>query len=145
DPYADLESFRRRDAARVEMVQLVDAIMATRTAPAGDDRDLLDVLMTLKHQDGTARFTADEITGMFISMMFAGHHTTSGTAAWTLIELLRNPGAMEKVRAEADAIYADGREVSYQALREIPELEAGIKEALRLHPPLIILMRKVTC
>ena len=31
------------------------------------------------------------ITGMFISMMFAGHHTTSGTAAWTLIELLRHP------------------------------------------------------
>ena len=28
---------------------------------------------------------------MFISMMFAGHHTSSGTAAWTLIELLRNP------------------------------------------------------
>jgi sterol 14-demethylase len=47
------------------------------------------------------------------------------------------------VRAEVDAIYADGREVSYQALREIPELEAGIKESLRLHPPLIILMRKV--
>ena len=36
-------------------------------------------------------FSADIITGMFISMMFAGHHTTSGTAAWTLIELLRHP------------------------------------------------------
>ena len=36
-------------------------------------------------------FSADIITGMFISMMFAGHHTTSGTAAWTLIELLAPP------------------------------------------------------
>jgi sterol 14-demethylase len=44
---------------------------------------------------------------------------------------------------ELDEIYADGRDVSYQALREIPLLESGIKEALRLHPPLIILMRKV--
>ena len=34
-------------------------------------------------------------------------------------------------------------DVSYHALREMPQLEASLKEALRLHPPLIILMRKV--
>jgi sterol 14-demethylase len=33
--------------------------------------------------------------------------------------------------------------VSYQALREIPEFECAVKETLRLHPPLILLMRKV--
>jgi sterol 14-demethylase len=76
-------------------------------------------------------------------MMFAGHHTTSGTAAWTLIEMLRHPETMKTVTDELDAMYADGRDVSYQALREIPKLENAIKEALRLHPPLIILMRKV--
>ena len=43
--------------------------------------------------------------------------------------------------AELDELYADGAEVSYQALREIPRLEAAIKEALRLHPPLILLLR----
>ena len=61
-----------------------------------EDRDLLDVLMSLSDDDGTPTFTADEITGMFISMMFAGHHTTSGTAAWTLIELLRNPEVLAR-------------------------------------------------
>jgi sterol 14-demethylase len=78
---------------------------------------------------------------MFISMMFAGHHTTSGTAAWTLIELLRHPEEMGTVTAELDSLYADGSEVSFQALREIPRLESAIKEALRLHPPLILLLR----
>jgi sterol 14-demethylase len=78
---------------------------------------------------------------MFISMMFAGHHTTSGTAAWTLIELLRHPDEMAAVTAELDELYADGSEVSFQALREIPRLESAIKEALRLHPPLILLLR----
>ena len=43
---------------------------------------------------------------MFISMMFAGHHTTSGTAAWTLIELLRHPEWYERVVAENDALAA---------------------------------------
>jgi sterol 14-demethylase len=115
--------------------------MATRAHAAGDDQDLLDVLMSLKHEDGSPRFTADEISGMFISMMFAGHHTTSGTAAWTLIELLRDPVTLGKVVTEIDALFAEGGTVSFQALREIPMLEACIKEALRLHPPLILLLR----
>ena len=50
---------------------------------------------------------------------------------------------MTRVTAELDALYADGREVTYQALREIPQLENCFKETLRLHPPLILLMRKV--
>ena len=143
DPYAPIESFRRRDDARAGLVQLVQEIMDGRaTSPvADDDRDLLDVLMSVRNEDGSARFTADEVTGMFISMMFAGHHTTSGTAAWTLIELLRHPEEMEVVRAELDELYADESEVSYQALREIPRLESAVKEALRLHPPLILVLR----
>jgi sterol 14-demethylase len=146
NPYLPLPSFRARDRARVRMVELVEAIIAERDAAADPDReqDLLDVLISLRTDADEPRYSADEITGMFIAMMFAGHHTTSGTAAWTLIELLRHPDAMTAVQAELDELFADGRDVSYQALREIPLLEAAIKEALRLHPPLILLMRMVT-
>jgi sterol 14-demethylase len=105
---------------------------------------MLDVLMSVRDTDGGPRFTADEITGMFISMMFAGHHTSSGTAAWTLIELLRHPDVLAGVVAELDRLYADGSAVSFQALREIPMLESAVKEALRLHPPLILLLRVAT-
>jgi sterol 14alpha-demethylase len=144
DPYLPIDSFRRRDAARLALVELVEAIMASRAAagaPPDGDWDMLDVLMVLKNDAGEPRFSADEITGMFISMMFAGHHTSSGTAAWTLIELLRNPDVLAGVVGELDDLYRDGREVSFQALREIPLLESTLKEALRLHPPLILLMR----
>jgi sterol 14-demethylase len=145
DPYAPIESFRKRDAARTELVQLVEDIMSKRQQSAGDEEpDLLDILMSLKDDDGTPRFSSDEITGIFISMMFAGHHTTSGTAAWTLIELMRRPEEMAAVVAELDELYADGSSVSFQALREIPRLESAIKEALRLHPPLILLLRMAT-
>jgi len=179
DPYAPIDSFRRRDQARIGLVALVQAIMEGRTAddadPGGanagggdsgdDDKDLLDVLMSVRNDDGSPRFSADEVTGMFISMMFAGHHTTSGTAAWTLIELLRHPDELAAVTAELDDLYrspgpsgaptpdssegrgpspapaVSGSDVSYQALREIPRLESAIKEALRLHPPLILVLR----
>ncbi len=144
DAYAPIESFRRRDAARAGLVELVEAIIDKREAvgpPSDEDRDLLDVLISLRNPDGELRYTADTITGMFISMMFAGHHTTSGTAAWTLIELLRHPTHLAAVRSELEGLFADGGEVSYQALREMPKLQAAIKEALRLHPPLILLLR----
>ncbi|MEV4733377.1 cytochrome P450 [Saccharopolyspora sp. NPDC049426] len=144
DPYAPIESFRRRDEARAGLVRLVQEIMDGRAAagkPPRDERDMLDVLMSVRDEAGELRFSADEITGMFISMMFAGHHTSSGTAAWTLIELLRNPGVMGGVVSELDELYSDGSEVSFRSLRAIPRLEGAIKEALRLHPPLILLLR----
>ena len=147
DPYAPIDSFRRRDAARAGLVFLVEEIMAGRAASppvSRDERDLLDVLMSLRGETGSPMFTADEITGMFISMMFAGHHTSSGTAAWTLIELLRHPVILQDITAELDELYRDNPAVSFQALREIPLLEAAIKEALRLHPPLILQLRAAT-
>lgn len=139
DPYMDIESFRERDAARVELVALVQAIIDKRVARGKvpkEERDLLDVLISVD-------YSADLITGIFISMMFAGHHTSSGTAAWALIELMRHPEQMKDVVAELDDLYADGSEISFQALRSIPRLEAVLKETLRLHPPLIILLRVV--
>lgn len=128
----------------MQLVALVQEIMNGRieNPPQGkEDRDMLDVLVSIKDEGGNERFAADEITGMFISMMFAGHHTTSGTAAWTLIELLRHPDYAKQVVAELDDLYSDGSDISFGALRQIPKLEAVLKETLRLHPPLIILLR----
>jgi sterol 14-demethylase len=148
DPHADIESFRQRDRSRAALVELVAGIMDDRLArpPAdGDDRDLLDVLLSIRQDDGELQFDADIITGIFISMMFAGHHTTSTTASWTLLELLRNPDQLAAVVDELDDLAADsareGLDLTYQALREMPLLESAIKEALRLHPPLILLLR----
>jgi sterol 14alpha-demethylase len=146
DPYAEIENFRMRDAARAKLVALVQGIIDRRKARGTvprEDRDLLDVLISLRKEDGADQFDADVITGIFISMMFAGHHTSSGTASWAMIELMRHPGVMADVVAELDDLYSDGSEVSFQALRSIPVLEAALKETLRLHPPLVILMRLV--
>lgn len=138
DPYMPgVESFERRDAAREALVALVQGIIDRRKqrgTVAKEERDLLDVLISID-------MSADYITGVFISMMFAGHHTSSGTASWALIELMRHPDVMADVVAELDELYADGSEVSFQALRSIPRLEAALKETLRLHPPLVLLLR----
>jgi len=144
---ANIEAFRVRDRARERLVELVSEVIRERgrrtAAPAGGEapaRDLLDILLSLRDGDAP-RYSPSVITGILISTMFAGHHTSAGTAAWLLVELLRQPALLARVVGEIDALYADGREVSYQALREIPQLENAVKEALRLHPPLIWLPR----
>jgi sterol 14-demethylase len=143
NPYLPLPSFRRRDAARRRLVGILQGIFERREAAGSTTKDLFSVLRSIKSPDGSPRYPVDVITVMFISMMFAGHHTTSTATSWTLIELLRQPAWYERVTRELDELYADGREVSYQSLREIPDFECVVKETLRLHPPLILLMRKV--
>ena len=55
--------------------------------------------------------------------------------------MLRHTDVYADVVAELEELYADGQEVSFHALRQIPQVENVLKETLRLHPPLIILMR----
>jgi sterol 14-demethylase len=136
----DIASFRARDRARERLTELVSGIMERRLAMAEPPRDLLGVLLSRKDGDRPL-YPPSVVAGILISTMFAGHHTSAGTAAWTLVELLRAPAYLARVVEELDKLYADGRDVSYQALREIPALENAVKETLRLHPPLIWLPR----
>ncbi len=143
NPHLPLPAFRRRDRARRALVARLAAIFEARERKGDHPGDLFDVLRRLRDDHGRPRYSDDQITGMFISMMFAGHHTSSVVASWALLDLLLHPEWLVRVREELDGLFADGREVSYQALREIPLLENCLKETLRLHPPLILLMRKV--
>jgi sterol 14-demethylase len=142
NPYLPLPVFRRRDRARARLLEMITAIIQERRASGATPNDALQVLMESRYSDGTA-LTPNEITGILTAAMFAGHHTSSGTEAWTLIELARHPEWMARVTAEVDALYARDGGLTYQAFREVPVLESVLKEVLRLHPPLVILMRGV--
>jgi sterol 14-demethylase len=141
-PYLPLPVFRRRDKARARLQELVSGIIAKRAQKPDKSEDAFQMLIDASYDDGS-RLSAHEITGMLIGTIFAGHHTTAGTAAWTLLELARRPECMGKVLHELDAHFGADGEVTFQSLREIPVLENVIKEVLRLHPPLIFLIRKV--
>jgi sterol 14-demethylase len=142
NPYLPLPVFRRRDRARARLLEMVTEIIEARARTKQAHEDALQVLTESRYGDGTA-LTANEITGILIATMFAGHHTSSGTAAWTVIELLRNPAELDRVLAEIESVHGADGELTHASLREVPVLEGVIKEVLRLHPPLIILMRGV--
>ncbi len=139
-PYLPIPAFRRRDRARARLGEMVSEIVEKRKRSGYRGEDFLQTLIDAEYSDGS-RLSDHEITGMLVAAMFAGHHTSSVTTAWTLIELLRNPRFLEEVRSEVHARYADDEEYSFQSLRDLEKTEGAVKEALRIHPPLFILLR----
>lgn len=135
-----IPSFKKRDKARVRMVEMISEIVRDRKKHDRTGEDFLQTLMDAKYADGRA-LTDDEITGLLLAAIFAGHHTSSVTTAWTLLELLQNPTTLSRAVAEVDRVFGSGRPVSHAALRELTYLECCVKEALRMHPPLFMLVR----
>ncbi|MFI5290111.1 MAG: cytochrome P450, partial [Polyangia bacterium] len=135
-----IPSFRKRDKARVRMVEMITQIIDARRREKREGEDFLQTLMESRYASGEA-LTENEITGMLLAGMFAGHHTSSVTTAWAMIELLQNPVWLRQTVAEIDRVFGGGQPVSHQALRELHLTECVVKEALRLHPPLFMLVR----
>ncbi len=141
-PNLPLPSFRQRDKARKRLHELVRGIVKKREQQTDKRTDMFQMLIDTRYDDGS-ELSTDEITGILVAAIFAGHHTSSGTAAWVLLELLKHPHILRDVRRELDDLFGSDGTVTFQSLREIPKLENTLKEVLRLHPPLIVLMRQV--
>ncbi|MBC6480955.1 MAG: cytochrome P450 [Hormoscilla sp. GM7CHS1pb] len=141
-PYLPLPSFRRRDKARVRMVELISPIIANRRAEGNEGEDFLQALMTARYADGTA-LSEDNITGLLLTLLFAGQHTSAVLAAWTGILLLQHPQYLPGIMAEQQAVFGPRETFSLEGLRQLVVLERSIKEAERLRPPLIMLIRKI--
>ena len=139
-PYLPIPAFRRRDRARARLGDMVSEIVEKRKQSGYRGEDFLQTLIDAEYSDGT-KLSDHEITGMLVAAMFAGHHTSSVTTAWTLIELLRHPRFLEEVRSEIRGCYGDSEQYTFQSLRDLEKTESAVKEALRIHPPLFILLR----
>ncbi len=142
NPEEDDERFRRRDAARQRLEELITEAVRDRRARGVHEQDMLQVYMESTYNDGR-KLTEHEITGMVIWFMFAGHHTSSNTTAWTLLEISRHPEYLAELREEIDALFADDSALSLKGLRDIPLLDGFIRESLRVHPPLNTITRRV--
>ncbi len=143
DPYMQQPVFEARDKALVRLQELIGGMIRERRANSDTHYgDALETFMSGTYKDGS-HLSENEITGLVIATMFAGHHTSSGTATWTLVELARQKEYAGEVLDELQTLFRDGQELTLEALREIPRLERFIEEVLRLHPPLILLMRRV--
>ncbi|WP_431953736.1 cytochrome P450 [Nocardia lijiangensis] len=126
-------------AARDHLDRLLQADIAERKSTARqDDSDILGLLLSTRYDDGSAPADA-ELGDQLRTLLVAGHETTATSLVWALYHLHRTPEALRSLRAEL-------REAgdSPADLAGLPYLDAVCQETLRLHPPVPIVLRRVT-
>jgi cytochrome P450 len=107
---------------------LYQAIRSRRNNPTGKD-DMLSLLVRRDELDDGLR--RDQL----LTMLIAGHDTSTALLAWTLYLLGKHPWAQEQARAEVLGVFGS-RDPHDQGLSELIFLEQVVKETLRLFPPI---------
>ncbi|WKA01792.1 hypothetical protein VitviT2T_020054 [Vitis vinifera] len=140
-PYLPIPAHRRRDQARKKLAEIFANIIASRKETGKSENDMLQCFIASKYKDGRPT-TESEVTGLLIAALFAGQHTSSITSTWTGAYLLRHKEYLSAVQDEQRSLMKKyGSKVDHDILSEMDVLYRCIKEALRLHPPLIMLLR----
>ena len=87
----------------------------------------------------TPGMTDDLIRDQLLTMLIAGHDTSTALLAWCLYLLGSHPDMLALVRMEIDLVLEDQDEPpSYEQLTRLTLLDMVIKETLRLYPPIHI-------
>ncbi len=105
---------------------------------------MLQVLIDARYRSvyGGRALTDVEITGLLIAMLFAGQHTSTITASWTGLHMIATPATLDAAREEQRRVVAArGEALDMETLNSMDVLHRNIQEALRLGPPLIMVMR----
>jgi len=144
-PNAPIPAHRKRDHARIEICKLFSKIIKARRQLPASERpdDMTQVLMEAVYKNGEI-LEDDKITGLLIALLFAGQHTSGITSSWTGFFILSNRKYFDELVEEQRQVREQfGDEITFEVIKSCVKMENCIREALRLFPPLIILMRKV--
>jgi cytochrome P450 family 135 len=109
---------------------LHEEIAAHRAEPDGRE-DVLSLLLAARDEQGEG-LSDEELRDHLITLLVAGHETTTTALAWCFERLLRHPEAYARLRRELD----EGEEERY--------LEAVLNETLRVRPVIDAVWRKLS-
>lgn len=106
---------------------------------AGDGNDTFSYFTRELTEDGSY-FSDDDIIAHISFLLFAAHDTTTSALTHLLYYLGQDPVAQQRLRDEALAI--DKPYLDYEDLEKMPLTEVALKEALRLHPSVMMMQRR---
>jgi cytochrome P450 len=125
----------RMQVAARRLDTLIYAEIADRRASGRRGTDILSLLLDASDEDGN-RLSDLQIRDEVMTLLFAGHDTTTSTVSFMFYELARQPEILARLAAEQDELCPDGRPSAGQLLGgELPELEMVLDETLRKYPP----------
>jgi cytochrome P450 len=127
--------WRRLMASRAILDRIVyEEIERRRAGPGSGRRDILSLLVEARGENGE-RFTDVEIRDQLMTLMFAGHDTSTSTVTFALYELAHHPDVLARLCEEQDRILGPEPPTIDQLEREMPYLDMVVDEVLRLYPP----------
>jgi cytochrome P450 len=130
-----LGPWRRVDEVLRDLDRLLHAeISARRADPHLAQRaDVLSQLLLVGAGAEEVPLTDTELRDQLVTLLLAGHETTAAALAWALHELAHDEELLRRAQQAAD----DGATGD-------PYLEAVMKESLRLHPVIPMVVRHLT-
>jgi cytochrome P450 len=136
--------YARAHAARRTLDSLVYEEIAERRRRDDPGRGVLGLLLAATDGHGDP-LPAGEVRDQAVTLLFAGHDTTTATFTFMLFELGRSPRALDALEAEL-AQKLDGRLPTPAELdgRALPVLERTLSETLRCYPPAWVGPRRST-
>jgi cytochrome P450 len=121
---------RQLTSERIERIQAGDA-----------PDDLATKIMTARDPQTGEQFDTDEMVDQVAIFFLAGHETSASALAWTLYLMALYPEWQEKVAAEAEALEAG----DFSVMSRLRISRDVFREALRLYPPVPMMVRQATC
>ncbi|KAL6181956.1 hypothetical protein ACLB2K_048603 [Fragaria x ananassa] len=106
-----------------------------------ESKDFLTFLLRLKDEgDSKTPLTMTHLKALLMDMVVGGTDTSSNTIEFAMSEVLNKPQVLQKVQQELEAVVGKSSIVEESHIHKLPYLYAVMKETLRLHPVLPLLV-----
>ncbi|XP_058766943.1 cytochrome P450 84A1-like [Vicia villosa] len=124
-----------------------------RNMSGDEDSDMVDELLAFYSDEAkvnnesddlhnSIKLTRDNIKAIIMDVMFGGTETVASAMEWSMSELLRNPEELKRVQQELAAVVGLDRRVEESDIEKLTYLKCVVKETLRLHPPIPLLLHE---
>ncbi|MCD7450275.1 hypothetical protein HAX54_004996 [Datura stramonium] len=103
--------------------------------------DLVDVLLRVQESgDLEIPISRNTLKAVILEMFIGGTDTSSTVLEWAVSEMMKNPQLMEKAQTEVRKVLEGKSKITESELQQLDYMKLVIKETLRMHPPLPLLL-----
>jgi cytochrome P450 len=120
--------------ARAMLDRVIFDEIAHRRRSGARGLDILSLLLDATDEDGS-RLSEQELRDQVMTLLFAGHDTTTSTVAFLFYELARNPSELAPLVEEGDSVVGSRAPTASELAGGLPRLDMALDETLRLYPP----------
>ena len=139
-PFVGRRMVRTRDREALVRHEYIDRllrdIVAERETSGVEHDDLLGRMMHVPVDESGSLLDAANVRHQILTLLVAGHETTSGAVSFALYHLTREPEVLARVRAELDEVLGTDPSAtpSFEQVPKLRYLRRVVDETLRLWP-----------